>query len=146
MPSVGQGFYWLGSSINYNLSIILILIFYLVYKRLNEVHDNKHRVIYFLICLLLSVAIAGFNEVAALIFLISIIILLSKNLVVDKKFNLLLTITLILNLISVYIAFTAPGNSGRSVHYAGNHDFFNSFFTSVTFLLSRYFYGCLIHL
>lgn len=139
MPSVGQGLYWLGSAINYNLAIVFILLFYMIYYRLSDTTNNKYRSIYLAICLLLSVLIAGFNEISALIFLMSVIFLLLKYRLIDKRFDLFLTIVLILNIVSIYIAFTAPGNSGRSGHYAGNHDFVNSFFNSFMFLFRQIF-------
>lgn len=139
MPSVGQGLYWLGSAINYNLAVVFILLFYMIYYRLSNTLNNKYRSIYFTICILLSVLIAGFNEISALIFLMSVIFLILKNWLIDKRFDLFLTIVLILNIVAVYIAFTAPGNSGRSSHYPGNHDFLNSFVTSFEFLFRQIF-------
>lgn len=139
MPSVGQGFYWLGSAINYNLVTIFVFLFFIIYYRLNNNSIQKYGKIYSAICILLAIIIAGFNEISATIFSMSIIILFLKNLIKDKKFNWFLATTIILNLIFDYISFTAPGNLQRANQYTGNNNFNISFLKSLAFLFDQVF-------
>jgi len=137
MPSVSHGFYWLGSVICYHLAVISILLFFIAYVRLSNDVNLHTKIIYSVICSLAVIAIAGFNEIAASIFLMSLVFLLLKNVFIDKKIYWPLVFFVIITSIAVYIAFTAPGNSQRSEYYTDKHRFIYSIYNSGTFLLQQ---------
>ncbi|MEO8209919.1 MAG: DUF6056 family protein [bacterium] len=139
MPSVSEGFYWYASLVGYLIAIILVLIFSIFYIRLDGTSSLKKKIYYTLIICLTVIAIAGSVELAATIIVIFIFFLLIKSFFIEKKFNWSLIIIALITAISVYIAYSAPGNFERSEKYIENHNFFYSVYSSVIFLLQQIF-------
>jgi Family of unknown function (DUF6056) len=137
LPSVAQGFYWLGSEINYRIPLILIFLFFISYIRSNETSRSKRKFFYSVVCCLLAAGIAGFNEITASIFFVSIILLLLRDIFVNKKINRLLVIVTLITAISIYISFSAPGNFNRLKEYSGAEKFISSFVDSIAFVFSQ---------
>ncbi|MEO8209920.1 MAG: hypothetical protein ABI840_05135, partial [bacterium] len=137
MPSIGQGLFCLGFIICYHLGIMLMLLFFIIYNRQIYTGNEKTKILYSIICCFVAIAIAGLNELSATIFLISIVLLLTKNLFVNKKINWSLVIFVIVTIIAVYIAFTSAGNSQRSKQYTDAHQLFYSVYNSGIFLLQQ---------
>lgn len=126
MPSAGQGFYWLGSALNYHLAIVIILLFYLSYMRIQDNESLSRKTFYSVICGAMSIIVAGLNEISATIFSMSVILLLLRDYFVNKKINQYLIVFTILTLTADYICFSAPGNSNRSDLYYNSQDLYNS--------------------
>lgn len=126
MPSISQGFYWLPSSISYQLSNILsVFFFYFLLKFLKE-HKKKHLLIS---CLFVGCVI-GCNETSMLLinFLI-VTIFVYRSLhykKVEKSFLILLLFVLTFSI----IVFVSPGNSARSSNFSNNHQFIYSLLNS----------------
>jgi hypothetical protein len=139
MPSVGQGFYWLGSAINYRLASAFSMLFYVFFLRLNRSETNSQKYISIAICSLSAVFVAGSNELAATIFSMSVVFLFLKFLIVDKKFNRYLLFFIIVNIAVTYFSFSAEGNSKRGEQYLNNQDFIFSAINSVTFVFQQIF-------
>ncbi|MDQ3019424.1 MAG: DUF6056 family protein [Bacteroidota bacterium] len=136
MPSISQGFYCLGFSYVYHLGILLILVFFISYIQLSIAVKLSQKIFYSAICCLTAIAAAGCNELSAAIFLMTLLLLLLKS-IIDKKINYSLLFFVVITSITVYIAFTAPGNSNRMEEYPDSHRFLFSIYNSGTFLLHQ---------
>lgn len=137
MPSVGQGFYWLGSVLNYHLPVIIIMLFFISYNRINIYESIGRKTFYTSICFIAAISLAGFNELSAMIFSMSLIFLFLKDYFIEKKINRYLLYMLVLNLFTDYIAFSGPGNKQRSDLYVNSQEFYYSLYNSVEFLFQQ---------
>lgn len=137
IPSVGQGFYWLGSAINYSLATAFSMLFYVFFLRLNRNDTIVQKINSIAICGFSAVFVAGSNEITAAIFSLSIVFLFFKYILIDKKINRNLLFFILINLAVTYISFSAVGNSKRSEQYLNNHDFIFSAVNSVTFVFQQ---------
>ncbi len=126
MPSISQGFYWLPSSISYQLSNILsVTFFYFLLKFIKE-KKTKHLLIS---CLIVGYVI-GCNETSMLLInflIVTIFVYISiNNKKVEKSFLILLIFVITYSI----IVFIAPGNSARSSVFSNNHQFVYSVLNS----------------
>jgi len=137
MPSVGQGFYWLGSVLNYHLPVIIIMLFFISYNRINIYESISRKTFYTSICFISAISIAGFNELSAMVFSMSLIFLFLKDYFIEKKINRYLLYISVLNLFADYIAFSGPGNKHRSDLYINSQEFYYSLYNSVEFIFQQ---------
>ena len=137
MPSVGQGFYWLGSVLNYHLPVIIIMLFFISYNRINIYESISRKTFYTSICVVSAISVAGFNELSAMVFSMSLILLFLKEYFIEKKINRYLLYISVLNLFADYIAFSGPGNKHRSDLYINSQEFYYSAYSSVEFIFQQ---------
>lgn len=132
MPSIAQGFYWLSSSVAYQLSCVLVLLFFSLIVKLFSFNNIKHLII----SVFLLIAIIGSNEISMLItdFLLGIIFVfyLFKN----KKLNYNLLILLFVAFVFSFIVIKSPGNSVRGTNFPNKHMFFYSIYKTLNILKS----------
>ncbi len=133
MPSVSQGFYWYGSVICYNFSIMLFLMLAMFYMR-TEHSDFPMKLFYTILCVLSAIAIGGTSELTAVFLIISLTLLFTKDVLIKKRMNWYLFIILAGALISVIISFTLPGNRHRGNQYVHNYELYFSVVASLSFL------------
>jgi len=139
MSSVSQGFYWYGSVVCYNFSIMLLLLLIIFYKRLVNSDSVRQKIFYTIICCLCSFAIAGSSEIAGVIMLIINMLMVYTSFLREKKIRLNLVIIVLVSIIFILISFTMPGNSSRANQYPGRHQLMFSLENSFEFLLQQLF-------
>lgn len=140
MPSVGQGFYWLGSALNYHLAMILVMMFYISYSRINDSEIKGRKIFYTAICFILATVIGGFNELTALVFSASVLLLFLRDFFIEKRLNLYLFVFAVLTLTADYICFSAPGNINRADTYLHSQDEYYSFINTLIFVSEKLLY------
>lgn len=120
MPSPAEGVYWISGSGTYTFpSSLLLLLLSLLLLPLQAMKPKSLlvRVIYAAVCVLLTIAIVGSNEIFALILLV-----LSLLAVVSARYfrhsgGLIWTLVLITTALSTAASFLAPGNAARKLLY-----------------------------
>jgi len=137
MPSVSQGFYWYFSAIFYHIGLSLILLFSIFYNRQSEKTQPGLKTLYVFLCGITIAAIAGSSELTAATIFLLIIILFLKSIFIDNKFNWVVLFLLIVTFVSVYIAYTAPGNTQRANQYTTNHNLIYSIESAITYAASE---------
>jgi len=130
MPSTAQGFYWFVSVMIYQLSLILILLFIIFYIRLTNSESLRQRNLYTFITAILSISIAGSNEIALVLILTSVFLLMIKSFYMRSKFKWSILIIFVLTIAASYFVISAPGNTARSELYSENHLFVKSIILS----------------
>ncbi|MEO8210814.1 MAG: DUF6056 family protein [bacterium] len=139
MPSVSQGFYWITGSIVYQFGLIMIMIFLILYSRLNKTNKTSEKFFYTSLSSLLLIAIAGCSEMSMGLIIIIISVLILVNILVKKKVHWTLILFAILVGAASYIVISAPGNKIRAGFYPDRNQLFNSIYLSSIFLTQKMF-------
>ena len=140
MPSVGEGFYYLTGVALYNLSLILLMMFFaFLLRRTKTLPGNK---LYFnaVICFILFAAILGTCELAIALMSYSILILFFYEMIKHKRKDKLLTAFIVLIIAAGILLMLSPGNQHRSDKYILKHDLVNSVYSSFSFTLSTIYF------
>jgi hypothetical protein len=137
MPSVAQGFYWLSSAIFYHVGLMLLMLFSIFYSRRSGESKGVSGVLYLILSAVTIAAIAGSSEITTATIFILMFILLFRSIFFDRKFRIADIFLAGVTLISVYYAYTAPGNIQRGKQYENSQNFMYSFESTVAFLLKE---------
>lgn len=137
MSSLSQGYYWLVSSVHYQVALILFMLFIIYYSRIDKSKEPAGRNISTAIACLLTVAVTGTVELSAATMTILVSVLITGSLVKYRKISWWLILITILTIVSVYFVLKSPGNDQRSVKYEGNHNLLLSLKSSFTFLIVK---------
>ena len=134
MPSLSQGFYWLVSAVHYQLALMLFMLFFILYSRIEkETGIAKRNLLIFILCII-TAAIPGTVELSAAMMVITAAVIIIRSLVTDKKVSWWQILIALITIVCVYFVIKSPGNDQRSVKYAENHNLFLSLYSSFTFL------------
>lgn len=136
MPSVGQGFYWLVSSIYYNLGLIFLMLFFVFYFRMNNGLKNG-KLNLFLCCLLIPAA-SGSNLLAAVDIFLFVIFLTGYYFIKKREISFKLILINLVTVVSLYYCIKAPGNIQRAGQYSNNEQFLFSFSSTFVFLAQEF--------
>ncbi|MEO8664736.1 MAG: DUF6056 family protein [Ignavibacteria bacterium] len=121
IPSVSLGFFWLSSTVIYQLgSIMMLLLFTMLLKFFRAENKNGNYLLAVVIAVLIF-SIEGTNEVSMMaltLFFVSVLIL---NLILTKKINRWFLFFVIVSIISFCLVYFAPGNNVRSMDYPESH-------------------------
>lgn len=126
MPSVSQGFYWLSSSITYQLPNILSIHFLIFFIKLLETNKTKYAFLSIILCFF----IIGSNETSMLYIDFFIIFVIAFNYFFYKKINYTLLVVLFFSLLFSIIVYKSPGNDIRSISFPNRHQFIFSMLKS----------------
>jgi len=114
---------------------MLLMLFSVFYHRIHNSENVQKRNFYIFLSCLSAALIPGTIELAAIIMILYIIILNIYSIFSNKKINWWLILISIITIVCVYFVFASPGNAERSLRYSEKHMFWQSIFTSLTFLI-----------
>ena len=113
MKNVSNGFYWMPSSITYQLgNILAILSFTMLLKMFMGVND-KNKKVYCCFAVLFAIGAIGSNETIMVILFLQIFVVLISNYLTIKKLNRYLAVLILVAAVACFISFIAPGNVHR---------------------------------
>ncbi|MBK8554058.1 MAG: hypothetical protein IPL53_24620 [Ignavibacteria bacterium] len=135
MPNIAQSFYWLTASVVYQCGIILIMLFLILYNRINQSERSSSGFLLIIISCLVLTAIAGCSEMAMVIGVLTIALFILYNLFIDKKIKLLLVLFAAVISIAAYFLISSPGNSIRGALYPNSHQLLLSLQITITTLI-----------
>ena len=135
MPSVSEGLYWLTAVMIYPLGIMLIMLFIYFYKKSEETKVILLRNNYILISSLIIVAAAGTSELTSALIFVLTILLLVRNILMKKDLKWISSFFVVIAGISVFAAFSSPGNYSRSEYFKNSHNLIYSLQFSFTYLI-----------
>lgn len=129
MPAVAQGFYWLTAVGVYHLSIILLMVFLIMYVKMQRKVETK-RTIYMVVLPLVIIAVIGSSEIGMMVMWLLIGLLVIRQIVLKKKIDTLFLLLISSALIATYFVVAAPGNSYRGEYFPDKHNFLFSVITA----------------
>ncbi|MEO8446556.1 MAG: DUF6056 family protein [bacterium] len=127
MPTVSQGLYWLTGSAVYTVAMTLLLLFFIIYFRMNR-SENKSSIVSMLFLSLIVVAAAGCSEISMIFLNIALISICFISLFSKKRFDRRLIILLLFSVICSYIVISSGGNEYRSALFPDRHNLFFSLY------------------
>jgi len=130
MPSLSQSFYWLTASVVYQLGILMIMLFLLLYAKITNPQDTSSEKLLTFLSVLLLIAIAGCSEMAMVTGVLMISLLVISKLITERKINGRLILFAITTALSSYVLLSAPGNSIRGSQYPDSHKLMPSLITT----------------
>ncbi len=132
MPSLSQSFYWLTASVVYQLGIMMIMLFLLLYAKITNPQDSSSERMLTLLSVILLIAISGCSEMSMVTGVLMISLLVLCKLITEKKLNSRLLLFAITTGLSSYVLLSAPGNSIRGSQYPDSHKFLPSVITTIS--------------
>ncbi|HMS33815.1 MAG TPA: DUF6056 family protein [Ignavibacteria bacterium] len=132
MPSLSQSFYWLTASVVYQLGLIMIMMFLLLYSKITDPKDSTSENVLTFLSVLLLIAIAGCSEMSMVTGVLMISLLVLGKLITERKINGRLVLFTITTALSSYVLLSAPGNNVRGSQYPDSHKLIPSVITTIT--------------
>lgn len=132
MPSLAQSFYWLTASVVYQLGLMMIMLFLLLYSKITDPQDTASEKIMTFVSVILLIAIAGCSEMSMVTGVLMITLIVLSRLITDKKINGRLMLYAVTTALSSYVLLSAPGNSVRGSQYPDSHKLMPSVITTFT--------------
>ncbi|MDQ3019690.1 MAG: DUF6056 family protein [Bacteroidota bacterium] len=140
MPNVALGFYWMTSSVTYQLANILMMILFTFILRFFKEENSKEKSIQRILIIVLIFAVIGLNETSMSILVALLFLILTVNFLINKKINRQLFLFVFASALAAGIVYFAPGNMIREVNYPERHQLINSAIKSSTILIHYIFY------
>lgn len=135
MPLVSQGFYWLSSSIAYQLSNVLVI--FLLIHVIKIIISNSLRDL--IISIILLFVIIGLNETSVLIIDYLLVSIFIGHFVFKKRLNYHLLILLIFGFLFSLLVYFAPGNLLRANDYPDKNNLFFAILSTIR-MVKRYLF------
>ena len=139
MPSLPQSFYWLTAAVVYQLGIMMIMMFLIIYIKLNDEELSGLNIFLIFIQLILLIGIAGCSEMSMVIGILIIVLIAVSDFLKKRKISFRLILYAVVSGAASYVLISAPGNLVRGSIYPNAHRFFPSLWISFT-ILSEYLY------
>ena len=122
MESTSEGFYWFSGVVSYSYgnALLLILLSFLILDKRSKYKKNYQKIAYVLSCITLIFAVAGTNELNAVLLVVGIFGVIFIPSYSRQPSKSLWRICLGATTIAVATAILAPGNFVRVDHYVDN--------------------------
>lgn len=130
MPSLSQSFYWLTASVVYQLGLIMIMVFLILYSKITSPGETSPENMLTFFSVLLLIAIAGCSEMSMVTGVLMIFILLVSQIITEKKISGRLILFAVTTGLSSYVLLSAPGNNIRGSQYPDSHKLIPSLMTT----------------
>jgi hypothetical protein len=148
VPNSIQAFYWMASTLSYQLSGCLIILWIYFFIKHQSSSKSNSPFYYTLVIMFLSIVIIGMNEISMVILDCFVLAVLLFRIYQKKYYDYSYYLIFSAMLIASYFSFIAPGNAIRSQFFEGNHNllksligsfynistFFRTFFMNLIFL------------
>ncbi len=121
MPSLSQSFYWLTASVVYQLGLMMIMLFLLLYSKITDPLDSSSEKMLTFISVLLLIAIAGCSEMSMVTGVLMISLIVLSKLITERKISVRLVLYTVTTALSSYVLLSAPGNNVRGSQYPDSH-------------------------
>lgn len=112
-PNISEAFYWMPSSVTYQLASILTLLFFSTVIHLLRIRNQRMKYIYTLLGSLLCLSIIGLNETSMIILCVILTSLFLINFYLTKSPNLSLLFLICITIAASVFVIAAPGNLVR---------------------------------
>ncbi|MEP7145690.1 MAG: DUF6056 family protein, partial [bacterium] len=139
MPSVSEGFYWMTAVMIYHVGIMLLMLLIILFKKLESVESVPLRFTYTLFAVLIIAAAAGTSEITSMLTFLLAGIFLIRASIFRKSLQWISLMLLVAAGISVFIAFSSPGNYLRSAEFGNSHNLTYSLQHSFMYLIKSLF-------
>jgi len=113
MKNVSNGFYWMPSSVTYQLGNILAILSFTMLLKMFMVVNDKNKKLYCCFAVLFAIGAIGSNETILVILFLQIFVVLISNYLSIKKLNRYLAVLILVAAVACFISFIAPGNVHR---------------------------------
>ncbi|MEO8210813.1 MAG: DUF6056 family protein, partial [bacterium] len=143
MANVALGFYWMTSSVTYQLANIFMMILFVLILKFFREDNSKKKSIQRIFIIILIFAIVGLNETSMIILVVLLFLILAVNFLVNKKINWQLFLFFLTSILAFSIVYFAPGNLVREANYPEKHQLVNSLMQSGTTLIKYISYRIL---
>ena len=132
MPSLSQSFYWLTASVVYQLGLMMIMVFLLLYSKITDPQDTSSEKLLTFLSVLLLIAVAGCSEMSMVTGVLMISLLVLSKIITEKKINSRLILYSFTTALSSYVLLSAPGNNVRGSQYPDSHKLLPSVITTLS--------------
>ncbi|HMQ68597.1 MAG TPA: DUF6056 family protein [Ignavibacteria bacterium] len=132
MPSLSQSFYWLTASVVYQVGIILIMLFAILYSKINDQEDTYKKNMLTFATAVCVASIAGCSEMSMVSGVLMISLLLVYEIITKKKIKGRLILFAVVCATGSLILITAPGNKVRGSLYPDSHKLIPSLITTAS--------------
>ncbi len=139
MPSVSEGFYWMTAVMIYHVGIMLLMLLIILFKKLESTESLPLKVTCTLIAVLIIAAAAGTSELTSMLTFLLAGIFLIRAFLFRKSLQWISLMLLVAAGISVFIAYSSPGNYLRSAEFVNSHNLTYSLQYSFTYLIKSLF-------
>lgn len=123
MPIVSEGIYWMAGSVFYLVGLMMLMIFLVLYSKLNIAGSSSSNSSTFILSAIVLVALIGSNELTMFIGNLIILLIVINTLLSKKKIDFKLILYILLAIVFTYITISAPGNSLRGSKFSNTHNF-----------------------
>lgn len=131
MPSLSQSFYWLTAAVVYQVGIILIMLFAILYSKLTDPEDTTSKNLLTFTAAVCIASIAGCSEMSMVSGVLMISVIILYELITKKKLNGRTILFAVVCAVGSLILITAPGNKVRGSLYPDSHKLIPSFITTI---------------
>jgi len=132
MPSLSQSFYWLTASVVYQVGIILIMLFAIIYSKISDPQDVSSKSgLVILACMIIG-SIAGCSEMSMVSGVLMIGLMVLYEIITKKKLSGRNILFAVVCGVGSFILITAPGNKVRGSLYPDSHKLVPSLITTAT--------------
>ncbi|MCF8297026.1 MAG: DUF6056 family protein [Saprospiraceae bacterium] len=113
MPSTAEGFYWLTGALGYTFANIILLFCVALLIKLNSIIKRIHKILYFILALILSLFVVGANEISMMVLFEIIGLILIYDFIINREINITYFVILAFTLAAAFIVFYAPGTQSK---------------------------------
>lgn len=132
MPSLSQSFYWLTASVVYQVGIILIMLFAIIYSKISDPRDVSSKSGLVILACLIIASIAGCSEMSMVSGVLMIGVIVLYEIVTKRKLSGINILFAVVCGAGSFILITAPGNKVRGSLYPGSHKLIPSLMTTAS--------------
>jgi len=132
MPSLSQSFYWLTAAVVYQVGIILIMLFAIIYSKISDPKEATSKSGLTILAALVLASIAGCSEMSMVSGVLMIGVIVLYEIVTKRKLSGRNILFAVVCGVGSFILITAPGNKVRGSLYPDSHKLIPSLMTTAS--------------
>ncbi|HMS65167.1 MAG TPA: DUF6056 family protein [Ignavibacteria bacterium] len=137
MPAVSQSFYWMTTAFVYQIGIILLMLFILLYTKITDSEKTSSVTFLTVLSLVTLILIEGCSEMSMISGIIIVSLMIFYKFISEKKINARLIIYILTIVVCVSVFLSAPGIKVRSTFYPDAHQLIPALVTTTKSLLTN---------